>query len=67
MAISVAQPQSSPSVGLYQGDKIEKESRHQEIENVNMAVTPTSDEDPESGKLNKEIIMAYIVRFLWFL
>ena len=42
-------------------DVNEKELHHQEIENSNMATTPTTDEDPSAGKLTKETILAYIV------
>lgn len=62
MAITESQPQASAS-GLYQTDTIEKETRLQEMENADVSVTPTADEDPDAGKLNKEIIMAYIVGF----
>lgn len=61
----VAQPENSPSVGLYQTDTIEKEKSHQEMENAEtnaeLSNTPVSNEDPDAGKLNKEVIMAYIV------
>lgn len=56
-----AQPQSSLSAGIYQTDTIEKETYHQEMEDADMAATPPSDEDPDAGKLNKEIVLAYIV------
>jgi hypothetical protein len=42
-------------------DANEKELQHQEIENTNMVPTPTTDEDPNAGKLTKETILAYIV------
>lgn len=61
MAITSAQPRGSPSAGLYQTDTIEKET-HQEMEHADISATPISDHDPEEGKLNKEVIMAYIVR-----
>jgi hypothetical protein len=62
MAITESQPQASAS-GLYQTDTIEKETHLQEMENADVSFTPKADEDPDSGKLNKEIIMAYIVCF----
>lgn len=58
MAITQA-PLSSDSDAIR--DANEKELHHQEIENSNMAATPTTDEDPDAGKLTKETILAYIV------
>lgn len=63
MAITQA-PLSSDSDVVRGAD--EKDLHHQEIENANMAVTPTTDEDPNAGKLTKETILAYIVSCLAF-
>jgi hypothetical protein len=63
MAISSAQPaqQVSDSDGI--ADVNEKNTNHQEIENASSEnVTPIVENDYNSGKLTKEMILAYIVR-----
>jgi hypothetical protein len=62
MAISSAQPaqQVSDSDGI--ADVNEKNTHHQEIENASSNnATPIIEHDFNSGKLTKDMILAYIV------
>ena len=56
MAITTAEPRRSGSAGIDSG----KET-HQEMEHAVMSATPTTDEDPNAGKLTKDVILAYLV------
>ena len=61
MTITPADSQSSDSARIRDVDTVEKEAHHQEFENASSAMTSIPDQDLNDGKLNKEIILAYIV------
>ena len=59
MAITPADSRSSDSGGVR--DVSEKETHHQEIDQASSAIVSSAGQDPNDGKLNKDIVMAYIV------
>lgn len=60
MTITPADSQSLDSARIRDVDTIEKGAHHQ-VENTSSAMTSIPDHDPNDGKLNREIILAYIV------